>query len=48
MKDPLEVVRELNRRRRSTRIETPLDLIRILNKERRRRATTQKLLKHLE
>jgi len=48
MKSPLDVLKEANRRRKSTRIETPLDLIRLLNRERRRRIATQRILEHLE
>ncbi len=47
MKDPLEVIRESNRRRKSTNIETPLDFIRLLNRERRRRSATEKILRHV-
>ncbi|MET1101736.1 MAG: hypothetical protein ABWW69_04585 [Pyrodictiaceae archaeon] len=47
MKDPLDVLREANRRRKSSRVETPLDLIRILNQERRRTAT-ERILRRLE
>ena len=46
-RDPLEVLREANRRRRSTKVETPLDLIRILNKERRRRELTERILERI-
>lgn len=48
MKDPLDVLREANRRRKSSRVETPLDLIRILNQERRRRTATERILRRLE
>jgi len=48
MKNPLDVLKEANRRRKSTRIETPLDLIRLINREKRRRIATQRILKHLE
>ncbi len=42
--NPLDVLREANRRRRSTKVETPLDLIRALNRERRRRKLTDRIL----
>lgn len=32
MRNPLDVVKESNRRWRSTEVETPLDLIRVLNR----------------
>jgi len=47
MRNPLDVLREANRRKRSARIETPLDLIRSLNKERRRRVATQRILERV-
>jgi len=37
MRNPMRVLIESNRRRRSKVVETPLDFIRILNEERRRR-----------
>ena len=44
MRSPLDVVRELNRRWKSSEIETPLDLIRVLNRERRVRTTSDRIL----
>ncbi len=48
MKSPLDVLKEANKRKKLTKIETPLDLIRYLNKEKKRKATTQRILKHFE
>jgi len=36
-RDPLQVLRNSNRRRKSDIVETPLDFLRMLNRERRRR-----------
>ena len=47
MKSPLEILKEANKRKKSTSVETPLDLIRILNKEKKQRAVTQKILKRV-
>jgi hypothetical protein len=47
MRNPLDVIRELNERRKSSRIETPLDFIRLLNRERRRRKATERILKRI-
>lgn len=48
MGNPLDLIRESNRRRKSSRIETPLDLIRILNRERRRRKATERLIERVK
>jgi len=47
MRNPLDVIRESNERRKSSRIETPLDFIRLLNRERRRRKATERILKRI-
>ena len=47
MGDPLQLLKESNRRRRSKRVESPLDLIRVLNMERRRREATRRVLERV-
>jgi hypothetical protein len=47
MRNPLDVIRESNERRKSSRIDTPLDFIRLLNRERKRRKATERILRRI-
>jgi hypothetical protein len=47
MRNPLDVIRESNERRKSSRIDIPLDFIRLLNRERKRRKATERILRRI-
>jgi hypothetical protein len=47
MRNPLDVVRESNKRRKSSKVETPLDFIRLLNRERKRRKASERILRRI-
>jgi hypothetical protein len=47
MRNPLDVLRESNKRRKSSKVETPLDFIRLLNRERKRRKASERILRRI-
>jgi len=47
MRNPLDVLRESNKRRKSSKVETPLDFIRLLNRERKRRKASERVLRRV-